>query len=86
MTAAQPGTSCTSLFKQLEILPVPCKSILPLMNLIASNKEIFQTNSSIDGIKTRSKHHFHRPILFPKKYILCWHENFQQFTMQSDKP
>jgi hypothetical protein len=69
MTAAQPGTSCTSLFKQLEILPVPCKSILSLMNFIVSNQEIFQTNSSIDSIKIRNKHDLHRPILLLKKYI-----------------
>jgi len=35
---AQPKTSCRSLFKQLEILPVPCYYILSLMNFIINNK------------------------------------------------
>ena len=26
-----------------------------------------------------------KPILFPEKCIRFWHQNFQHFTMQSDK-
>jgi hypothetical protein len=59
MAGAQMRTSCRSLFKQLEILPVPCQYILSLMNFI-NNQEIFQTNSSIHNISTSNKHHLHR--------------------------
>jgi len=53
MADAQPRTSCRSLFKQLEIPPIPCQYILPLKNFIINNKDIFQTNSSIHNINTR---------------------------------
>ena len=61
VAGAQPRTSCTSLFKQLEILPVPCQYMLLLMNFVINNQEIFQTNSSIHDISTRNRHHLHRP-------------------------
>ena len=32
MANAQPRTSCSNLLKQLDILPVQCQYILPLMN------------------------------------------------------
>jgi hypothetical protein len=51
----------TSVFKQLQILPVPCQYIFSLMNFIVSNEENFQTNSSIHNIKIRNKHDLHRP-------------------------
>ena len=44
MAGAQPRTSCKSLFKQLEVLPVSCLYILSLRNFIISNVEIFQTS------------------------------------------
>ena len=59
MAGAQPITSCRSLFKQVQILPVPCQYILLLMNFVINNQEIFQTNSSIHNINTRNKHHLH---------------------------
>jgi len=54
---AQPRT----LFKQLEILPVPCQCILSLMSFIISNQEILQINSFIHNINTRNKYHLRRP-------------------------
>jgi len=60
MVGAQPRTSCRSLLKQLEILPVPCHFILSLMNFIINNHENFQTNSSTYNINTRNKHHLYR--------------------------
>jgi hypothetical protein len=60
MAGAQPRTSCRSLFKQLEILPVPCQYTLSLMNFIVSNQENFQTNSSMHNINTRNTCHPHR--------------------------
>jgi len=39
MDGAQHRTSCRSLFKQLEILPVPRQYMLSLMNFIINNQE-----------------------------------------------
>ena len=87
MAGAQPRTSGRSLFKQLEILPVPCQYILSLMHFIVSNQENFQTDSSIHNINTRNKHHLDRPnanlSCFQKQYILCWHQNCKQFLPHS---
>jgi hypothetical protein len=54
MVRAQPRTSCRRLFKQLEILPVPCQYIglLSLMNFTVSNEERFPTNSPVQAIST----------------------------------
>jgi hypothetical protein len=61
MASAQPRTSCSSLYKQSEILPVPCQYILLLMNFIINNQENFQTNSCIHSINNTShEHHLHR--------------------------
>jgi hypothetical protein len=60
MAGAQPRTSCRSLFKTLETLPVPCQHILSLKNFIVNNQENFQKNSSIHNINTTNKHYFHR--------------------------
>jgi hypothetical protein len=61
MAGAQPTTACRSLFKQLEISPVPCQYIFSLMTFIVSNYEHFQTDLSIHNINTRDKHHLCRP-------------------------
>jgi len=50
MAGAQSRTSCSSLFKQLQILPIPCQYILSLMMFIFNNQVIFQRNSSIRGL------------------------------------
>jgi len=47
MAGAQLRTSCRSLLKQLEILPVPFQYILSLMDFSINNQEIFKTNSSV---------------------------------------
>jgi hypothetical protein len=49
---AQPTTPCRSLFKKLQILPIPCQYIFSLMNFILNNQERFQTNSSIHSTDT----------------------------------
>jgi len=51
----------SSLFKQLDILPIPCQYILSSMNFSINNQENFQTNVSIHINNTRNKHHLHRP-------------------------
>ena len=61
MAATQPTTSRKSLFKQLEIQPVPCQYTLSLLNFIIHNQKNFLTNSSIHNINARNKHHLHRP-------------------------
>jgi hypothetical protein len=69
MTGAQHRASCRSLFKQLEILPVPWQSIFSLMNFIINKQENVQTNSSIHNIK-KMNHFLHSPNVnvscFPK--------------------
>jgi hypothetical protein len=52
MSAAQPRTSCRSLFKQLEVLPVPYQHIVSLMNFSVNNQGNFHTNSSSHNINT----------------------------------
>ena len=42
MVDAQPRTSCISLFKQLEILPVPCQYILQLWTSLSIIKKFFK--------------------------------------------
>ena len=58
MAGAQPRTSCRSLFKEFEILLLPCHYILSLMKIIINNQEIFEANSSIHSTNTRNRHHF----------------------------
>ena len=61
MAVAQLRTSCKSLFKQPEIPSLQWQYILSLMRSMINNQEVFQTNSSTHNIKTRNKHHLHRP-------------------------
>jgi hypothetical protein len=61
IAGAQPRTSCTSLFKQLENLPFPCQYVLSLTDFTINNQENFHTHSTIHNINTRNKHHLHRP-------------------------
>jgi hypothetical protein len=61
MAGAQPATSCRSLFKQLEIPPLPCQYLLSLMNFTVNKQENVQTNSSIYNINTRDKKNLYRP-------------------------
>jgi hypothetical protein len=89
MAGAQPRSSCSSIFKQLGILPLPFQYRLSLMSFIISNQKILQTNSSIHNIKTRNKHHRQRPIAS----LSCFQNStfyagkyFQQFTTQCDNP
>jgi hypothetical protein len=50
-----------TLFKKLEILPVPSQYIYSLMNFFVNNQEHFQTNSLIHNMNMRNKHQLHRP-------------------------
>jgi hypothetical protein len=44
MVHACPRTPSRSLFKKLEILPVPCQYIFSLMNFFVNKQENFGTN------------------------------------------
>jgi len=83
MADAQPRMSRRILFKQLQILPVPCHYKLPLTNFINNNKEIFKQihlyTILIQGICLIFVEQMSTYLVI-KKYILCWHKNFQQFT------
>ena len=84
MASTQPRTLYRSLFKQSEILSVPCRYKLSVMNFTINKQKNFQTNSCILSINTRHKHLFidQMSAYFDfKKYMLCWHQNFQQFTI-----
>jgi len=88
IAVAQTRTSCKSLFKQLEIFFVPCQFILSLMYLIVSHQENFQIHLYtilIQGINTIFIDQMPICLVF-KRYILCWHQNFQHFTSQADIP
>jgi len=61
MVGAKPGTSCRRLFKEIEILLVPCQCIFSLMNFIVNNRKNFQTTSPVHCINTRNKLHPRRP-------------------------
>jgi len=63
--------SCRSLFKQLQILPVPCQYILSLMNFIINNQENLQTNLSTHNTNTRNKYHLDRP----KAKLFCFQKS-----------
>jgi len=60
MAGAQPRNSCKSLFKQLELIRLPCQYTLSLTNFIIINHEHFPTDSSINKINTRNKHCLHK--------------------------
>jgi hypothetical protein len=62
MAGAKPRNLCRSLFKKLEMLPLPCENIFSLVNLIVNNLELLQTNSTLHSINTRNKNHLHRPV------------------------
>ena len=70
MPGAQPRTSCRSLFKQLETVPVPCQYILSLINFIINNLKIFR-QFHLHSINTSNKHDFHRP----NTHRSCFHNS-----------
>jgi hypothetical protein len=56
MVGAHPRTPCRSLFKKLEILPVPRQYVFSLINFFVNNRKIFkqihQYTVLIQGIST----------------------------------
>jgi hypothetical protein len=53
---------CTSLFRKLNILILPCSYIYSLMLFVLKKMDNYQTNSSIHTINTRCKNQLHRPV------------------------
>jgi len=63
MAGAKPRTSCRSLFKELEILFIPCQYTLSLINFIPlNNQEMFHITSSTYNINTRNKFNIHGTV------------------------
>jgi len=58
------------------------------MNFIINNEENFKQmylyTSKIQGISTIFIDQMPTYLVLKKKCILCWNQNFQPFTMQSD--
>ena len=82
MASTRPRISCRNLFKQLEILSLPCQYILSIMNLNVNDQEIFQTNSFIHNNNTKNKHHLHRPNdnLFSRRTFYAGINIFKSLT------
>ena len=58
-----PRSSCRSLFRKLNILPIACQYIFSLMLFIADNQKDFLTNAYLHGIDTRNKNNLYLPIV-----------------------
>jgi IS1 family transposase len=62
VVGVKPQHPCRELFKKLQISPLPCERIFPLLIFIINNQEHFQVNSAVHSVNTRNKHHLHRPV------------------------
>ena len=63
MSGVGPKSSCTSLCRKLNILPVACLCILSLMLIIADNQKDFVTNAYVHNLDNRNKNHLYLPIV-----------------------
>jgi len=57
MSGVGPRSSCRSLFRKLNILPIARQYILFLMLFIVDNQKDFLTNVYVQGLDTRNKNH-----------------------------
>jgi hypothetical protein len=62
IAGVKPRNSCRHLFMRLEISPLPCEYIFTLMNSVVNNQEIFQTNSAVHTVNTRTWDDLHRQV------------------------
>jgi len=53
--------SCRNLFKELKILPLMARYILPLLTFMSNNREQYFTNSEIHNVNTRHISYLHLP-------------------------
>jgi len=58
MAGAQLRTPCRILFKQLDVILFHCQFVPSLMTYIFQNQENFKTDSSVQNLNIRNKHHF----------------------------
>jgi hypothetical protein len=63
MSGKGPRSRFRNLFKQLNILPIPCQYILSLMLFIIDNHQDFFTNAHVHGLDTRNKNNLYVPAL-----------------------
>jgi len=56
-------SSCRNLFRKLNILPIACQYILPLMLFLADNQKDFLTNTYVHGLDTRNKNRLYFPVV-----------------------
>lgn len=61
MAGVHKRTSCKNIFRNLEILTLPCEYILSLMMLYIKNQDKFSTNQDIHHFNTRHKSDLHLP-------------------------
>jgi len=54
ITNSNRHNTCRPLFKQLQILPLPSQYILSILLFVIKNKNLFQLNSQVHNIHTRS--------------------------------
>jgi hypothetical protein len=63
MMGLGPRCSCKGLFKNLDILPIPCLCIFSLVMFVVDSPNNFQTNSTLHCISTIYKNQLHRPTV-----------------------
>jgi len=68
ITNSHGSTSCRTLFKELNILPLQLHYILSLAVYVAKNIDDFTINSDIHSINTRHKSSLYPPLLRLTKY------------------
>jgi len=56
-------SSCRSLLRKLNILPIACQYRLSLMLFIVDNQKHFLTNAYVHGLDTRNKNHLYLPVV-----------------------
>ena len=72
-------SSCTNLFRKLNILPIACQYILSLMLFTVDNQKDFLTNAYVHRLATGNKNNLYLPvvsfILFSKRSFILWGQN-----------
>jgi len=63
MSSVGTRSSCRSLFRKLNILPIACQYILSLMLFIVDNQKDYLTNAYVHGLVTRNKNHLYLPVV-----------------------
>jgi len=79
MSGVGPRSSCRSLFRKLNILPIACQYVLSLMLFIVDNQKDFLTNAHVHGLDTRNKNHLYLSIVslscVQKGIFILWGQN-----------